>query len=51
MGLEGGRPFNRQVLHAEKLYFRHPVTNEKMKIQAPLPLDVQKLIDKLRMIA
>ncbi len=41
--------FNRQALHAEMLECWHPVTNQKLKIQAPLPADMTKLIDALRM--
>lgn len=41
--------FRRQALHAERLEFWHPVTNQKMKIIAPLPQDLRDLIDKLRM--
>ncbi len=41
-------PFKRQALHAEFLEFRHPITNLKIKIQAPLPKDIQDLIENLR---
>lgn len=42
---------NRQALHADQLTFRHPVTKKKIQVQAPIPQDLGKLIDKLREIA
>ena len=47
-GGETGLPFNRQVLHAERLYFTHPITKKKMRLTAPLPADIQTLVDRLR---
>lgn len=41
-GVEG------QCLHAKKLEFKHPVTNEKMVLEAPLPEYFEKIIDKLK---
>ena len=38
----------RQALHAEQLAFYHPVTNKKMKVNAPIPEDMGKLIASLR---
>lgn len=38
----------RQALHAWKVQFKHPVTEEMMKFEAPIPKDLQKFIDKLR---
>ena len=38
----------RQALHAHTLEIKHPVSGEKMKFQAPLPEDMQRLIEKLR---
>lgn len=35
---------NRQALHAYKIEFVHPITKEKIIIEAPLPEDMQKLI-------
>lgn len=48
-GGDSGQPFRRQALHAERLEFRHPVTHQKMKINAALPQDLRELIDKLRL--
>jgi 23S rRNA pseudouridine1911/1915/1917 synthase len=36
--------FPRQALHAERIAFRHPATNEPLEIAAPVPLDIQQLI-------
>lgn len=47
-GYEEGISFKRQALHAERLDFMHPVTRKKMKILAPLPEDMKKLIETLR---
>lgn len=41
-------PFKRQVLHAWRLSFRHPVEDKVMRFEAPLPEDIKKLIARLR---
>jgi 23S rRNA pseudouridine1911/1915/1917 synthase len=38
----------RCALHAWTLEFTHPSTNERVKFEAPLPADMQKLLDLLR---
>lgn len=38
----------RQALHARTLGFRHPKTGEEMDFEAPLPSDMQLLLDKWR---
>jgi len=38
----------RCALHASTLEFRHPITEKIMKFQAPLPDDMQNLLDMLR---
>lgn len=38
----------RQALHARFLSFRHPVTNELLQLEAPLPDDMTELIEKIR---
>ena len=35
----------RHALHAHKLIFNHPVTNEKTEINAPLPNDMRDIIE------
>jgi 23S rRNA pseudouridine1911/1915/1917 synthase len=45
------REFPRQALHAERIAFRHPETNEPMEIVAPVPADMAELfaeIDRAR---
>jgi len=37
-------PAERQLLHAEKLSFCHPITKERMEVMAPLPEDFQKAV-------
>jgi len=39
---------NRVALHASTLEFKHPTTGEIMKFEAPLPGDMQNLLDLLR---
>ncbi|MCZ6773222.1 MAG: 23S rRNA pseudouridine(1911/1915/1917) synthase RluD [Proteobacteria bacterium] len=39
--------FSRQALHARRLEFVHPVSNEKMSFEAPLPDDMSALISAL----
>lgn len=38
----------RCALHAWKLEINHPVTNERLHFEAPLPDDMQNLLDRLR---
>lgn len=38
---------DRQALHAAELFIRHPSTAEEMHLQAPLPADMQLLLDLL----
>lgn len=38
----------RQALHARTLGFRHPVTGEEMDFSAPIPPDMQAIIDRWR---
>ena len=38
---------NRQFLHAEKLGFRHPQTNEQLTFNAPLPLELRDVLQVL----
>lgn len=39
---------DRQALHAYMLRFSHPVTGEPLEIKAPLPADMEKLIEKIK---
>ena len=40
----------RQALHAHTLGFRHPVTGEDLDFEAPLPDDMQYVLDRLRAV-
>ena len=42
------RGFRRQALHAERLAFMHPVTDEPMAFTAPRPPDLDELVRTLR---
>lgn len=42
--------FSRPALHAWKLAFDHPRTNERVEFEAPLPEDLQELLEKLRSV-
>ena len=39
---------NRQALHAHTLGFNHPKTDERVKFSAPMPMDMQRVVDALR---
>ena len=39
---------DRQALHAFSLTFTHPVTGEILHLEAPLPEDMEKAIEKIR---
>lgn len=41
------KKFNRQALHAKKLTLSHPITGEEMSWKAPLPKDLQDLLQAL----
>ena len=40
--------FGRQALHAQTLGFRHPITGEPVRVEAPLPPDLSDLVVDLR---
>ncbi|MFO7908130.1 MAG: RluA family pseudouridine synthase [Pirellulaceae bacterium] len=39
---------DRQALHARRLCFTHPTTSTPMDIEAPIPGDMQRVLDELR---
>ncbi|HUW97728.1 MAG TPA: RluA family pseudouridine synthase [Acidiferrobacter sp.] len=41
------RGLNRMFLHAARLSFPHPVTGTVLQIAAPLPLDLQRVLERL----
>ncbi len=45
---EAMRSFPRQALHAAVLGFVHPISGEAMRFRAPMPQDMQDLVDLLR---
>jgi 23S rRNA pseudouridine1911/1915/1917 synthase len=45
------RAFPRQALHAAVLGFVHPVSGEEMRFEAPMPSDMEALMEKLRLPA
>jgi 23S rRNA pseudouridine1911/1915/1917 synthase len=47
--LYGGRPqwgMARQALHALRLVLRHPITHEVLRLQTPLPEDLQAALQQ-----
>jgi 23S rRNA pseudouridine1911/1915/1917 synthase len=40
--------FPRQALHAHRLVFRHPVTGQALRFEAPVPADMAELLVKLQ---
>ena len=42
------RGFRRQALHAEKLAFVHPASGDTVTSEAPMPADMQALVEALR---
>lgn len=47
-GINAAKNFARQALHAAVLGFEHPVSGESLRFEAPIPADMQGLIDDLR---
>ena len=43
---ESKLPIDRPALHSWRLSFRHPVDNREIKIEAPLPTDMQRFLPK-----
>lgn len=43
------KPFPRQMLHAARLVFTHPVTGRKMKFEAPLWQDFAEIVEGLEL--
>lgn len=41
------RNLGRHFLHAEKLAFEHPETNERMKFESPLPAELSQLLTRI----
>jgi 23S rRNA pseudouridine1911/1915/1917 synthase len=45
------RSVSRQMLHAWRIVFTHPVKEEKVSFKAPIPSDMQAVITALRQIS
>ena len=45
---DGAPPMDRHALHAQRIAFRHPATGESVRFEAPLPGDMQGLVEWLR---
>ena len=45
----GKNPFGitGQMLHSEKLTFKHPITNKELNLEAPLPKYFTEVLNKL----
>jgi 23S rRNA pseudouridine1911/1915/1917 synthase len=49
LGLPAGPPLlERQALHAAALELDHPVSGERMRFEAPLPADMERVLAALR---
>jgi 23S rRNA pseudouridine1911/1915/1917 synthase len=49
LGLPPGPPLlERQALHAARLELDHPVTGERLRFEAPLPADMERMLAALR---
>lgn len=47
-GGENPELLDRQALHSYQLTINHPITKERMTLDAPLPEDMEKLIEKIK---
>jgi 23S rRNA pseudouridine1911/1915/1917 synthase len=50
-GTSAVRPLGRPFLHAAQLSFAHPRGGERLTFEAPLPPDLQTVLDALRSTA
>ncbi len=47
-GIAGDLELGRQFLHAHGLRFRHPVTDEALELESPLPPDLEDALERAR---
>jgi 23S rRNA pseudouridine1911/1915/1917 synthase len=47
-GLRGDLGLDRQFLHAHRLRFRHPLTDEEIDVESPLPRDLEAALEEAR---
>lgn len=45
-GIKNQNLINRQALHSYKINFIHPISKQKISLEAPLPKDIKKLISQ-----
>jgi len=45
-GVENRALISRPALHSARLELQHPITGERLRFEAPLPVDIQDLIEK-----
>lgn len=45
---DGEAPIGRQALHASAIEFKHPLTDQPMRLGAPIPPDMVRLVENLR---
>jgi len=48
-GAEGDLGLERQFLHAARLAFPHPFTDERVECESPLPPDLQAALEEARL--
>jgi 23S rRNA pseudouridine1911/1915/1917 synthase len=49
-GVRGDLGLERQFLHAHRLQFRHPVTNDEIDVTSPLPTDLTTALEQARAV-
>jgi 23S rRNA pseudouridine1911/1915/1917 synthase len=47
-GVAGDLGLERQFLHAHRLRFRHPFTDEELDVSSPLPADLERALSAAR---
>jgi 23S rRNA pseudouridine1911/1915/1917 synthase len=47
-GVAGDLGLHRQFLHASRLAFRHPFTDEELDVRSPLPGDLEAALEQAR---
>ena len=44
-------PIDGQALHSYRLRFEHPITGKQMELEAPIPEDMEKIIDMIEVLS
>jgi 23S rRNA pseudouridine1911/1915/1917 synthase len=50
-GMESPSPIEGQALHAWRLSFPHPITGQQMELEAPLPADMEMLLQEMEALS